>query len=300
MHYSPLRYPGGKAKLAPLMKLLIEKTGHQNGVFIEALAGGAGIALDCLFSGAVPKIVINDADGGVYSFWRAILDETDRFINDVMTVPITVDQRELQRDRYKALFNRGYSYELGFATFYLNRTNRSGIIKGGAIGGNEQGGTYKLGARFNREALAEKICNIAAHKEQIDVYCEDFREFLPFCEMVYAGNALVYLDPPYYQKGKQLYTKYFTEDDHMALSQFLRKPHDLDWVLSYDDCPEVSKLYWGFTYRDVIMNYSLARKRHTKEVMFFSNDEMIPTKQELEAREIKMIFDESLNTICSG
>ena len=136
MFYSPLRYPGGKGKLEPLMELLIKQTGHYGGTYIEPFAGGAGIALELLEKNVVKDIVINDLDKGIYSFWRAILTETDRFINDVQTVDLTIQEWQNQRAIIEKC--RKYSYELGFATFYLNRTNRSGIIKGGVIGGVEQ------------------------------------------------------------------------------------------------------------------------------------------------------------------
>ena len=292
MHYSPLRYPGGKAKLAPLMKLLIQKTGHTNGVFVEPMAGGAGIALDCPINGVVPEIVINDSDNGIFSFWLAILNETDRFINDVMSVPLTISEWDRQRQIYLSKSDSvgGYDYDLGFATFYLNRTNRSGILKGGVIGGREQDGKYKMDMRFNRKSLVAKILTISAYKNRILVCNMGVCDFLLYCEVKYAGNALLYLDPPYYQKGKQLYKDYFTEHDHESLRRAIGKLHNVDWVLSYDNCPEVNTMYWGAWYRDVVMNYSLARKRHTSEIMFFSSYEMIPTAQELEANNIKTIL----------
>lgn len=153
MFYSPLRYPGGKGKLEPFMELLIRQTGHLGGTYVEPFAGGAGIALELLEKEIVNDIVINDLDKGIYSFWRAILSETDRFINDIRNVELTIDEWNRQRQVIDNC-NR-YSYELGFATFYLNRTNRSGIIKGGVIGGTEQNGNWRMDARFNREALIE-------------------------------------------------------------------------------------------------------------------------------------------------
>lgn len=162
MFYSPLRYPGGKGKLEPLMELLIKQTGHYGGTYIEPFAGGAGIALELLEKNVVKDIVINDLDKGIYSFWRAILTETDRFINDVQTVDLTIQEWQNQRAIIEKC--RKYSYELGFATFYLNRTNRSGIIKGGVIGGVEQSGPWRMNARFNREDLAKRIRKIANKK----------------------------------------------------------------------------------------------------------------------------------------
>lgn len=176
MFYSPLRYPGGKGKLEPLMELLIKQTGHYGGTYIEPFAGGAGIALELLEKNVVKDIVINDLDKGIYSFWRAILTETDRFINDVQTVDLTIQEWQNQRAIIEKC--RKYSYELGFATFYLNRTNRSGIIKGGVIGGVEQSGPWRMNARFNRDDLAKRIRKIANKKDHIHLYNKDIDSFI--------------------------------------------------------------------------------------------------------------------------
>lgn len=291
MYYSPLRYPGGKGKLAPFMKLLIEKTGHTNGVYIEPFAGGAGIAIDCLLNEVVSEIVINDLDKGIYSFWRAILSETDRFVNDVMTVPLNMDEWERQRQVYLTN-NQRYSYELGFATFYLNRTNRSGIIKGGVIGGKEQTGKWTLDVRFNREALVSRICDVASHKGQIHVYNKDVSSFLSHYVRKYAGNAMIYFDPPYYEKGRELYLNFFTHNDHVRIRSEIEQLRDIDWVITYDDCPEILDLYSGHICRRMKWNYSAATKRTVNEIVIFPNVEMIPTEQELKKSRVKtMLFD---------
>lgn len=207
MFYSPLRYPGGKGKLEPFMELLIEQTGHIGGTYIEPFAGGAGIALELLEKNIVNKIVINDLDKGVYSFWKAILTETDKFINDIRNIPLTID--EWNRQRAVLEDNRRYSYELGFATFYLNRTNRSGIIKGGVIGGVEQSGSWRMDARFNRNELIERILKITRRKRQIHIYNKDVNSFVRNYLPQYEENAFVYFDPPYFGKGKQLYLNFF-------------------------------------------------------------------------------------------
>lgn len=207
MFYSPLRYPGGKGKLAPLMELLIKQTGHCGGTYIEPFAGGAGIALELLEKEIVKDIVINDLDKGIYSFWRAILTETDRFINDIQTVELTISEWNKQREKINNCSR--YSYDLGFATFYLNRTNRSGIIKGGVIGGLKQSGKWRIDARFNRENMIKRIIKIASKKKHIHLYNKDVDSFIKNYLPKYEQNAFVYFDPPYFEKGKQLYPKFF-------------------------------------------------------------------------------------------
>lgn len=275
--------------MAPFMKLLIEKTGHTNGVYIEPFAGGAGIAIDCLLNEIVSEIVINDLDKGIYSFWRAILEETGRFIGDVMSKPLSVEEWEKQRHVY-LMDNQRYSYELGFATFYLNRTNRSGIIKGGLIGGKEQTGKWTLDVRFNREALASRIHDVASRKGQIHIYNEDISSFLSRYVPMYAGNTMVYFDPPYYKKGKELYMNFFTHNDHVRIRSEIEQLQGIDWVITYDDCPEILDLYSEHICRHMNWNYSAATKRTVNEIVIFQNAEMIPTEQELKKSKVKTVL----------
>ena len=209
MYRSPLRYPGGKAKLAPFMEVLISSLGHPVDTYIEPFAGGAGIAIELLQNNFIKKIVINDYDKGIYSFWRAILTDTDRFVYDIETVPLTMEEWDHQRSICLDKSMK-YSYELGFATFCMNRTNRSGIIKGGVIGGYDQNGKWKLDARFNRKKLIKRIVEIAKLKSNIYLYNKDIASFITNYLPRHAENAFVYFDPPYYEKGKQLYLNFFS------------------------------------------------------------------------------------------
>lgn len=288
-YYSPLRYPGGKGRLAPFMKLLIQKTGHVGGVYIEPFAGGAGIALDCLLNGVVSEVVINDLDKGIYSFWKAILNDTDRFVEDIRAIPLNIEEWERQRQIYLTN-NKKYSYELGFATFYLNRTNRSGIIKGGVIGGKEQSGKWTLDVRFNRDALAERVQEVAAHKQKIHVYNKDISSFLSHYAERYAGNAIVYFDPPYYEKGRELYLNFFKHEDHVRIRSEIERLKNLDWVITYDDYPEIRSLYSEHICRRMQWNYFAATKRTVDEIMIFQSERMIPTEQELKESKVRTIL----------
>ena len=284
MFYSPLRYPGGKGKLEPFMELLIERTGHIGGTYVEPFAGGAGIALELLEKNIVNKIVINDLDKGVYSFWKAILTDTDKFINDIRTIPLTID--EWNRQRAVLEDNRRYSYELGFATFYLNRTNRSGIIKGGVIGGVEQSGTWRMDARFNRNELIERILKIARQKKQIHIYNKDVNSFIRNYLPRYEENAFVYFDPPYFGKGKQLYLNFFSYDDHVRIEKMINNQVNCDWVITYDDVQEIADIYQNHILRRFDLNYSVAVKRKASEIIIFRRLDMIPNVKQLEEREI--------------
>lgn len=280
MFYSPLRYPGGKGKLEPFMELLIRQTGHLGGTYVEPFAGGAGIALELLEKEIVNDIVINDLDKGIYSFWRAILSETDRFINDIRNVELTIDEWNRQRQVIDNC-NR-YSYELGFATFYLNRTNRSGIIKGGVIGGTEQNGNWRMDARFNREALIERIIKIAKRKNHIHLYNKDVNSFIQNYLPRYQHNAFVYFDPPYFGKGKQLYLNFFSYDDHVRIERMIDNHVNCDWVITYDDVQEIADIYQNHILKRFDLNYSAAVKRKASEIIIFKRKSMIPTDSQLQ------------------
>ena len=285
MIYSPLRYPGGKGKLAPFMKVLIEKTGHKGGTYIEPFAGGAGIALDLLENDIVSQIVIHDLDKGIYSFWRAILSETDRFDEAVHEVPLSVEEWKKQREILLRADNK-YSFELGFSTFYLNRTNRSGIINGGMIGGLEQNGVWKLDARFNKDNLINRILKIAKKKECIHLYNKDVASLIKNYLPKYEKEAFVYFDPPYFKKGKQLYLNFFNEQDHVRIEKMIRESVNCDWVITYDDVPEIANIYVNHELRRFDLNYSVAQKRKASEIIIFSNGDMIPDERYLEEHKV--------------
>lgn len=280
MFYSPLRYPGGKGKLTPLIELMIDKSGHRGGTYIEPFAGGAGVAIELLEKGVVSEIVLNDLDKGIYSFWRAILEETDRFLEQINRVPLTIDEWKKQRSICLGN-NKKYSFELGFATFYMNRTNRSGIIKGGVMGGIEQAGSWKLDARFNRQTLRSRIEKIAENKAKIHLYNKDIKAFLENYVPKYEKATLIYFDPPYFKQGKQLYLNFFDYDDHVRLEKLIGDTVKCDWLMTYDDEPEIEKIYERYCIKRIELNYSAARKRKAKELIIFGSDLMIPDMNEL-------------------
>lgn len=285
MFYSPLRYPGGKGNLEPFMELVIKKMGHIGGTYIEPFAGGAGIAMGLLENEVVSEVVINDLDKGIYSFWRALLTEHERFIEKIETTPITIDEWRNQRD---ICFNENkrYSFELGFATFFMNRTNRSGIIKGGVIGGIGQQGAWKLDARFNREALIKRVIAIAKNKSRIHLYNKDIGSFIKTYIPKYSENALVYFDPPYFNKGKQLYLNFFNYEDHVRIEKMIHEKVNCDWIITYDDAPEISHIYDGYSIKKYDLNYSVYEKKKASEIIVFRNTKMIPSKDELRKAEI--------------
>lgn len=287
MYYTPLRYPGGKGKLAPFIETIIDVSGHRGGTYIEPFAGGAGVALSLLHRGVVADIVINDYDKGIYSFWKAILEETDRFVEALEIVKVSVEEWEKQRE-ICIRENKKYSFELGFATFFLNRTNRSGIISGGIIGGKNQNGNWKIDARFNKNELTKRIRGIAAKKKHIHVYNKDAGSFIDNYLPKYVENAFMYLDPPYYKKGRQLYLNFFSHNDHVRIEQLVNKNVNCDWIITYDNTEEILDIYKGYNVMQYELNYSLSDKKKAEELIFFSNERIIPSKDILRQRNVNV------------
>lgn len=287
MYYSPLRYPGGKGKLASFMEYMIDQLGHQGGTYIEPFAGGAGIAMELLLRNVVSRIVINDYDKAVWSFWKAILTETDRFVEEIRMVPLTVDEWQKQHE-ILVTQNDKYSFELGFAAFYMNRTNRSGIIKGGVIGGQEQAKDWKMDVRFKREELVTRIQRIAARKKDIKLYNKDVNSFIKNYVPLYEENALIYFDPPYFRKGQQLYMNFFNYKDHVRIEQEIREHVNCDWIITYDYEPQIEEIYHNYNLRLYDLNYSVSTKRKANELMIFKDGIIIPSDEELNSKKINI------------
>jgi len=266
-NYSPLRYPGGKAFLFPFFDKVIKEHGLKNLTYIEPFAGGAGAALALLFSEKVNKIVINDLDKTIYSFWKSAIFNSEKFIKKVYSTPITIKERQ----RQKAIYNNPKSsqFDLGFATFFLNRTNMSGILDGGVIGGEKQKGKYKIDARFNKEKLAEKIHKLSLYKNRISVFNKDGVKLIH--DYLNKKNTFIYLDPPYYEKGAALYLNHYKKDDHEMLAEQLNQNANAFWLLTYDDKKEIKSLYEDRKIVKFSLNYNAYKTRKGKEILIMSD-----------------------------
>jgi DNA adenine methylase len=266
---SPLRYPGGKAVLSGLLGEILKASNLQRGAYAEPFAGGAGAALDLLFREQVWDIFINDADWHIFSFWKSILEESDRFRSRIASIPITIEEWKRQHSIFCDPENNSL-FNVGFAAFFLNRTNRSGILDGRPIGGLAQAGKWKIDARFNRSGLIQRIDRIRLFKNRIHVFNLEAVRFLDEVIAPLKGNVLVYLDPPYYKMGSELYLNFYRARDHQRLRSYLQSEITHPWVLSYDDVHEIRSLYEGVPCENLSLNYSANVSKKGKEVLFFS------------------------------
>lgn len=276
--YSPLRYPGGKAKLADFLIQVLKANRLSQPHYVEPYAGGAGAALRLLAEEYVSTITINDADPRIRCFWQAITTYNDSFLALLSDTPVSVKEWIRQREIYGKRDLRKV-VELGFATFYLNRTTRSGIVhNGGPIGGHNQGGNYKIDARYNRTELERRIQRVGSFADRIIVSGIDGLDLLKRLNRahVQAANFFVYIDPPYYDKGAELYLNRFTDAQHGQLAAYLSRPRNFPWVMTYDNVPQVRKLYSGLPKLSFRLSYSAYQRRQGEELLIHPASVAVP------------------------
>ena len=283
--YTPLRYPGGKGKLAYYLKGVIKHNSLLDCHYIEPFAGGAGVALELLMQEYVHKITINDYDPAIYSFWHSILNNCEEFCEKIHQTEVSMNTWYEQK---KILGENSFDdlLSLGFAAFFMNRTNRSGILNAGVIGGKAQAGKWKLDVRFNKEDLINRIKKIAAYKDRIVIQNKDTLDLLIDLSMNSHENTLMYLDPPYYVKGQELYRNFYEHQDHVDIKNQLLQMPILHWVVTYDNAEQIKKIYKGQTTIDFDLQYSAQAKRVGSEVIIFSKNLKIPSV-ELGKKKIK-------------
>ena len=271
MFYSPLRYPGGKNKLSAFIaKICIEN--NINGHYVEPYSGGASVALFLLMEGFVNKITINDRDRSIYAFWHSVLNNTQQLCEKIINAELTIEewkkQRAIQTNKKKVSL-----LDLGFSTFYLNRTNRSGIINAGVMGGVEQNGNYLMDCRFNKTDLVQRIENIGSHKKNIRLYKKDAVMLIDKIQQEAENdNVIFYFDPPYYLKASTLYMNHYKDKNHKNVSEKIKSIQNIKWIVSYDNVPEIQKLYSDCPKKEFSFKHTAYEIREGKEVMFFSQN----------------------------
>lgn len=268
MFYSPLRYPGGKSKLTPYILETLKLNNLEGGTYVEPFAGGAAIAWYLLIKNHVKSVYINDLNPSIYAFWHSALNHTEQLIEMIHKTLITVD--EWHNQKAIQVSTKSSILERGFSTFFLNRTNRSGIINsGGMIGGVSQTGNYRLDCRFNKEDLIKRINEIAARSDSIILTNLDAVDFITEVLPTVGEKSLVNIDPPYYAKGKGLYQNFFEYDDHHRLYECVKRIKH-PWIVTYDDTPEINDIYSEFNPRPFSLKYTAQDKRRGREVIIHS------------------------------
>ncbi len=288
---SPLRYPGGKARLATLLASFMEANGcKEEGRYYEPFAGGSGAALRLLGEGRTSELFLNDADPCIYAFWSIVLSEPDRFVECLLNIPLTIDEWRKQRSVY-AEPNAHSVFDVGFATFYLNRCNRSGILSGaGPIGGYSQEGKWRLDARFNKKKLIAQILSLKRYRDSIHFYNLDAIDFLT--SYLPRGRkreeVFVYLDPPYYYAGKRLYLNYYKDKEHLALAKYILRQKTLKWVMTYDRSDFIGKIYNSCDEFYFSLRYSLQKKQEASELLVVPRHLTMPDISKMDGSKYKL------------
>ena len=272
---SPLRYPGGKSRLAPFIRALMQENDLIGAAYVEPFAGAAGVAWALLFDGFTSHVYLNDIDPAIYAFWHCVLYQTSDFC--ALIKKTRVSMTTWRRSRSVLASPEAHSIlQLGFATFFLNRTNRSGVIRGGVIGGKDQAGAWRLNARYNKVDLLNRIRRIAAFRDKVSIYNMDAAQFIPRVLPGITSKALVYIDPPYMHRGQDLYWDTYQPADHARLAHQVMKAITHPWIVSYDNVPATRRLYQDRRLRAYSLSYSAADRDLGSEIMVFSPDLRIP------------------------
>jgi DNA adenine methylase len=270
--YSPLRYPGGKGKVADYFKQIFKENYLYDGIYVEPYAGGASVALSLLFNEYASKVIINDIDRSIFSFWHSVLHKTDELCKLIHDTPVTVleweTQKQIQREK-----KQHDHLKIGFSTFFLNRTNRSGILNAGIIGGRQQSGEWKINARYNKKELINRIERIAQYKDRIELHNCDAVQLVSILRQKLPKKSLIYFDPPYYVKGKDLYLNYYKDNDHKEIANEIRQVCDQKWIVTYDDVPQIRNLYTSYRNKTFKLSYSAGSTNKVgQEIMIFSDN----------------------------
>jgi DNA adenine methylase len=279
-HNTPLRYPGGKQKLTPFIREVLEENNLVSGHYAEPYAGGAGVAVELLLGGEVEHIYLNDASFAVYSFWKSIIQKAEDFCRRIKGVSLTVEEWKRQRDVYR-LGKKAKQFESGFAFFYLNRCNRSGILNGGVIGGLDQTGTWKIDARFPKNELIRRIELIHTRKQSITLSNLDAETFIKEKIPKMPRKTLVYCDPPYYLKGDSLYQNFYKPEDHKRIAKMIQERVKRPWIVSYDNARQIRKYYKDRAKFVYDHQYNASTVYKGEEIFIFSDSLTIPNRSVL-------------------
>ena len=274
---TPLRYPGGKQKIAPFIIEILKENDLVGGQYVEPYAGGAGVAIELLLSDVVSHIHLNDSSPAVFSFWHSIINETEEFCRRISRASLNIDEWKKQREILNNS-KKADRFDLGFAMFYLNRCNYSGILSAGVIGGLNQNGKWKMDARFSRNELIRRIEAIAEKKRYIHLRNWDAERFIVEYLPKLPLQTLVYCDPPYFNKADKLYQNHYEPKDHAHISKVIQNNIKQPWVVSYDCNPSILTYYQQYKHFVYSLQYNAALVYKGHEVFIFSDDLKIPNE----------------------
>nr|WP_301003537.1 DNA adenine methylase [Arsukibacterium sp.] len=269
---SPFRYPGGKGKLSKFLALFLTSNDLKGTKFVEPFCGGAGGSLPLLEAGIISKLILNDANPFIAEFWQSAINHTASLTKEIRKVNVNLKSWHKYRDIFEGNVDSS-DLDKALSVFFLNRTNRSGILHAGPIGGQAQNGNYLIDCRFNKVDLIQRIENIAKLRRNIVVKSEDASSLVFKLDK---ENCFIYADPPYVKEGKNIYKKYcFNSYQHTAFSNAIKHQNN-PWLISYDDDPLVHELYAKSGINVIELSYVMNKARVGRELLIASSTMKMP------------------------
>ncbi|MED3575884.1 DNA adenine methylase [Cytobacillus praedii] len=230
---SPFRYPGGKSKIINFLYSYLQP--EKSKILISPFAGGGSFELSMLEAGVVDKLHLNDLDFGVYAVWWVMKHMPFSLIDRLLTSKPNHSEFFIAQALIKSNFRGADKVEAAWATLLVNRLAYSGISKANPLGG-KKGKKEDLLSRWNPEKLIKKIERIHSMSDQIEITNENTVSLIE--EKYWLDNTTIFIDPPYFFKGKDLYQYYFTDENHLELAYLLDNLHRefpcADILLTYD------------------------------------------------------------------
>ncbi len=274
--YTPLRYPGGKRRLVTVVTRLLHENGLTDVEYAEPYAGGAAVALALLMDGHASTIHLNDLSRPVYAFWHTVLHNTVAMCERVLSTPVTMEEWYRQREVYRSSDVANLD-DLGFATLFLNRTNRSGILSGGVIGGKHQSGAWRLDVRFGKAEIVRRIQAIGKQRSRIHAHHMDAHDFVAKVLRKMTAPGFAFFDPPYIESGDALYMNNYTVEAHRQLAESIQALR-IPWICTYDRAAVRLGLYESCTRIEYQLPYVAQGKHQGDEVMFVSPRLSLPSE----------------------
>lgn len=267
-----IRYAGGKNKLSNHILDRIIGFYCDNGYdyeYREPFFGAGAIGIRLLESSSrIKKVFINDFDLGISSIWTAVINQPEELISKLKVFKPTAGAFFDFKEKILAWEGQEPDLDLAFMKIAIHQMSFSGLgtKAGGPIGGKSQLSAYDVSCRWSIPHLSKYIRRY--NKLFSNRTIRENRCFgLDFEEVIKKkGKAFLYLDPPYYEKGPELYQHFFTDHDHFRLAHVLQKT-EYPWLLSYDNCVAIRKIYDWAECMEIDINYTINTSRVKTELL---------------------------------
>ena len=244
---SPLRYPGGKRKLVPLIADLFTRAKTPIELLVEPFAGGSSVAISFLEAELAEQIALSDSDELVAAFWKTVFSkEAERLVEKLDGAEVSLAEWDrLRHSQPETDLDRAYK------CLFLNRTSFSGILNeaAGPIGGRGQTSDYPIDCRFNIDGISTRILELSKLRKRVrfvrhQSYTKTIGDLSKTkLAKTRPGNIFWYLDPPFFEKATKLYRHSFSGMGHVRFKKHLAGKIFGNWLLSYDDVAHARAMY---------------------------------------------------------